>query len=93
MRDIDNVQKQYAEILFRGGWLTVKGKVQRREAKALSVIADDLQLLVLAGYISPETSASSEEQRNKLRAELNMLLERMETTSNRIKEIVDRVLT
>jgi len=73
--------------------LTVKGKVQRREAKALSVIADDLQLLVLAGYISPETSASSEEQRNKLRAELNMLLERMETTSNRIKEIVDRVLT
>ena len=73
--------------------MTVKGKVQRREAKALSVIADDLQLLVLAGYISPETSASSEEQRNKLRAELNMLLERMETTSNRIKEIVDRVLT
>ena len=50
------------------------------------------ELLVLAGYISPETSASSEEQRNKLRDELNMLLERMETTSKRIKEIVDRLM-
>jgi len=50
------------------------------------------ELLVLAGYISPETSASSEEQRNKLRAELNMLLERMDTASKRIKEIVDRLM-
>lgn len=50
------------------------------------------ELLVFAGYISPETSASSEEQRNKLRDELNMLLERMETDSKRIKEIVDRLM-
>jgi len=34
----------------------------------------------------------SEEQRNKLRAELNMLLERVETDSNRIGEIVNRLL-
>lgn len=50
------------------------------------------ELLILAGYISPEPSALSEEQRNKLRAELNMLLERVETDSNRIGEIVNRLL-
>jgi len=40
-----NVQKQYAEVLFRGGWLTVRGKVQRRGPKALSVIAEDLSAI------------------------------------------------
>jgi len=37
-----NVQEQYPEVLFREGWLTVKGKVQRREPKAPSIIAEDL---------------------------------------------------
>lgn len=50
------------------------------------------ELLILAGYISPEPSALSEEQRNILRAELNMLLERVETDSKRIKEIADRLI-
>ena len=50
------------------------------------------ELLILAGYISREPSALPEEQRNKLRAELNMLLERVRTDGNRIREIVDRLL-
>ena len=29
-------------ILVREGWLTVKGKIQKRGPKALSIIADDL---------------------------------------------------
>ena len=40
-----NVQKQYAEDLFTEGWLTVKGKVQRRRPKALSIIAEDLSAI------------------------------------------------
>lgn len=40
-----NVQKQYAEDLFREGWLTVKGKVQKRRPKALSIIAEDLSAI------------------------------------------------
>ena len=50
------------------------------------------ELLILAGYISPEPSVLPEEQRNKLRAELNMLLERVKTDSNRIRQIVNRLL-
>ncbi len=48
----DNVQKQYAEVLFRGGWLTVKGKVQRRGAKALLVIAEDLSAIKWVSELS-----------------------------------------
>jgi transcriptional regulator with XRE-family HTH domain len=50
------------------------------------------ELLIGAGYISPDPSNSSEEQRDKLRTELNELLERVESDSKRIKEIVDRLL-
>ncbi len=50
------------------------------------------ELLILAGYLSPEPSSFSEEERNKLRTELNMLLERVVSDSNRIKEIVNRLL-
>ena len=50
------------------------------------------ELLILTGYLSPEASALSKEQRNKLRDELNMLLERVESDSNRIREIVNRLL-
>jgi len=48
-----NVQKQYAEDLFREGWLTVKGKVQKRRPKALSIIAEDLSAI---GWVSEPSS-------------------------------------
>jgi transcriptional regulator with XRE-family HTH domain len=50
------------------------------------------ELLIGASYISPDPSNSSEEQRNKLRAELSELLERVECDGKRIKEIVDRLI-
>ncbi len=37
-----NVQEKCGQVLFREGWLIVKGKVQRRGMKALSIIAEDL---------------------------------------------------
>ena len=37
-----NVQEKCGQVLFREGWLIVKGKVQRRGPKALSIIAEDL---------------------------------------------------
>ncbi len=37
-----DVQEKCGYVLFREGWLTVKGKVQRRGPKALSIIAEDL---------------------------------------------------
>jgi transcriptional regulator with XRE-family HTH domain len=52
---------------------------------------DLYELLIGAGYISPESSNSPEEQRNQLRAELNELLTRVEYASKRIKEIVVRL--
>jgi len=51
------------------------------------------ELLIMGGYLSPEPSALSEEQRDKLRAELNTLLERLVSDRNRIREIVNRLLT
>jgi len=50
------------------------------------------ELLILADYLSPEPQTLAEEQRDKLRAELNMLLERAVSDGNRIKEIVNRLL-
>ena len=40
-----DVQERCGQVLFREGWLMVKGKVQRRGPKALSIIADDLSPL------------------------------------------------
>jgi error-prone DNA polymerase len=37
-----DVQERCGQVLFREGWLIVKGKVQRRGPKALSIIAEDL---------------------------------------------------
>jgi len=67
-------------------------------ARALQSIATPLgfrlnELLVLAGYLSPEPSVLSEGQSNELRAELNMLLERVVSDRNRIREIVNQLLT
>jgi transcriptional regulator with XRE-family HTH domain len=49
------------------------------------------ELLIMAGHLLPESSMLPEEQRDKLRAELNMLLDRVRADSNRIKEITDRL--
>lgn len=40
-----DVQEKCGQVLFREGWLVVRGKVQRRGPKALSIIADDLSPL------------------------------------------------
>ncbi len=37
-----DVQKKCGQVLFREAWLIVKGKIQRRGPKALSIIAEDL---------------------------------------------------
>jgi DNA polymerase III alpha subunit len=37
-----DVQEKCGKILFREGWLSVKGKIQRRGPKALSIIAEEL---------------------------------------------------
>ena len=48
--------------------------------------------IYMAGYLSPEPSTLPEEQRDKLRAELHTLLNRVITDSKRIKEITGRLL-
>ena len=50
------------------------------------------ELLIMAGYLSLDSSKFSEEHRNKIRAELNTLSERVARDSQRIREIVDRLL-
>lgn len=40
-----NVQEKCGQVLFREGWLLVRGRVQRRGPKSLSIIADDLVAL------------------------------------------------
>jgi error-prone DNA polymerase len=37
-----DVQEKCGRVLFREGWLTVKGKIQRRGQKATSIIAEEL---------------------------------------------------
>lgn len=53
---------------------------------------DLYELLVIAGHLFPDPSMFSEEQRDKLRVELNTLLERVSADSIRIKEIINRLL-
>jgi len=66
-------------------------------ARILQLIAEPLgfhpdEPLILTGYLSPEPSVLPKEQSNELRAELNMLLERVVSDRNRIREIVNRLL-
>lgn len=42
-----DIQEKCGHVLFRADWLAVKGKVQRREKKAVSIIAEDLAPLSL----------------------------------------------
>jgi error-prone DNA polymerase len=37
-----DVQEKCGQVLFREGWLTVEGKIQRRGQKATSIIAEEL---------------------------------------------------
>ena len=53
---------------------------------------DLYELFVMAGHLLPDPSTFSEEQRDKLRTELNTLLERVASDSNRIEEIINRLL-
>lgn len=41
-----DVQEKCGQVLFRESWLAVKGKVQRRGPKSLSIIASDLSPLL-----------------------------------------------
>lgn len=58
-------------------------------AKPLGFDLDEL--LTIAGFLSPKEQLFSEEEREKLRAELHMLLDRIAADSKRIKEITDRL--
>ena len=53
---------------------------------------DLYELLVMTGHLLPGSLLYSQEQREKLRVELYMLLERGVSDSKRIKEIVDRLI-
>jgi transcriptional regulator with XRE-family HTH domain len=50
------------------------------------------ELLIIAGYLSPGPLVSSEEERNKLRAEVKLLLRRTVSDNKRISQIVNRLL-
>lgn len=71
--------------------------LRRPSTRTIQKIAEPLgfdlyELLVMTGHLLPEPSTFSEEQREKLRVELNMLLERVVSDSKRIKKIVDRLI-
>ena len=53
---------------------------------------DLYELFVAAGHLLPGESLSSEEERKKLREELNNLLNRVITDTKRIEKIVNRLL-
>jgi DNA-directed DNA polymerase III PolC len=43
-----DIQEKYGHLLFREAWLAVKGKIQRRGPKALSIIAEELSPLMIS---------------------------------------------
>ena len=70
-----------------------RGASTRTLQKIAEPLGFDLyELLVIAGHLLPDPSTFPEEQREKLRAELNTLLQRVASDSNRIREIVERLL-
>jgi len=40
-----DVQEKCGRVLFRAAWMEVRGKIQRRGPKSLSIIADGLRPL------------------------------------------------
>lgn len=70
-----------------------RGASTRTLQKIAKPLGFDLyELLVITGHLSPGASLSSEEQREKLRIELNTLLKRVVSDHKRIEEIVDRLI-
>ncbi len=70
-----------------------RGASTRTLQKIAKPLGFDLyELFVVGGHLLPDTSTFSEEQREKLRAELSTLLQRVASDSNRISEIVKRLL-
>lgn len=46
-----DVQEKCGQVLFREGWLSVKGKIQKRGPKAISIIAEELTPLLSKGQV------------------------------------------
>ncbi len=71
--------------------------LRRPSTRTLQKIAEPLrfdlyELLIVAGHLLPGASIFSEEERDKLRVELNTLLQQVASDTNRIAEIVNRLL-
>ncbi|MFC1940334.1 helix-turn-helix domain-containing protein [Chloroflexota bacterium] len=70
-----------------------RGASTRTLQKIAEPLGFDLyELLVMTGHLLPGSSLYSDEQREKLRVELNRLLERVGSDTKRIKEIVNRLI-
>lgn len=70
---------------------------RRPSVRTLQKIAEPLgfdldELLVMAGLLSSVRASFSEEERDKLRRELNILCERVASDVKRITEIMNRLL-
>jgi transcriptional regulator with XRE-family HTH domain len=70
---------------------------RRPSTRTLQKIAKPLgfdlyELLVITGHLSPGSSLTSQEEREKLQIELNTLLNRVATDSKRIQEIINRLI-
>jgi error-prone DNA polymerase len=59
-----NVQEKCGQVLFREGWLLVRGRVQRRGPKSLSIIADDLVALSAGDADHGKTNIIAPDQAN-----------------------------
>jgi len=70
-----------------------RGASTRTLQKIAKPLGFDLyELLVITGHLSPGSSLSSEEQREKLRIELNTLQRRVVSDTKRIEEIINRLM-
>ena len=70
---------------------------RRPSTRTLQKIAEPLgfdlyELLVITGHLSPGSSITSEEEREKLRVELNELMNRVVTDTKRIQQIMNRLI-
>ena len=72
------------------GLRTPSPRTLQKIAKPLGFDLDEL--LTMTGFLSPKEPLFSEEQRDKLRAEMKTLLERVTSDSKRIRDIVNRLL-
>ena len=63
--------------------------ILRKIAQPLGL--EEKELFSLAGYLSPEEAASAYEEKHKLRAELDILTNRVIADTHRIKKIVQEL--